>query len=145
MIKRIAGLIGAALAAIVIVACTVAGASDKPPAIKSMGKLTTSSIDTLGVFAKWTASSVPKPQGPITYTVVWRRNTVQVRSVTITALTDTVRITPRANPGGADSVRVTVTAVYQGRNSGSSTLLVVFPNVDNQVPSVPGIIQVDSL
>jgi len=127
-------------------------ASDRPvPAPGSPAELSLSRIEdggsptSLTVRAAWSASTVPTPNGPITYDLLWVRNGAQIRTLNGTlALADTITFA-RAPIGSADTVDFSVRSSYFGRSSAWATIRKIYPNADNQVPSIPVIVTVDTL
>lgn len=99
----------------------------------------------LFVAASWNASTVPVNNGPITYPVVWKDGTVTVRTATLAGTVDTLKIA-RAPIGKTDTIFFGVSAFYavSGKSSAQATLTKLFPNADNQTPTMPVIISVDS-
>ena len=97
--------------------------------------------------ATFTVSTVGTPNGAIADSVIWTRGATVVRTfVTTTATTDSVTFSPRAAIGKADTAGVKVCAVYRvNSNSACSPVTTkIIPNADNQFPSIPIIVTVDT-
>lgn len=128
-------------------ACNKAQAEVVPtkPAVLTIGLLK-STPNSLYVYSQWSASTVAVPNGPITYPISWVDNGQTRRSATVSVLADTTALA-RATIGGKDSVVFNLQALYafNGKTSASVFAIKVVINTDNQVPSIPIIVKVDTL
>lgn len=129
-----------------ILALAMACTTPDRPAGLSLSRIEEGGTPTsLTVRAAWSASTVTSPNGPITYDLLWVRNGVQIRTLTgISVLADTVTFA-RAAIGASDTVDFSVRSTYLGRSSAWATIRKIYPNSDNQVPSIPVIVTVDTL
>ena len=142
MFKR---LLASLALSVVLLACTPADATVLRPGNVAITVLTASTPDTLRVWAQWSASSVARPTGPITYQINWLQNGINRRAATITPLADTVKFGRAVFGTGVDTIDFNVRAVYQSRLSAQTAISRVYPNGDNQIPSMPVITSVDTL
>lgn len=135
--------LGAALAGIVIIACTTAEATPSRVNVS----LLAGTPDSLFVRVQFTPGTVanPDPTTPVTTRILWTVNGVgEPIRMGIPGSADTLR-TGRCLAPCADTVAVNLASDYQGRVGPSVGTSAIFLNTDLQIPSTPTIIQVDSL
>ena len=136
-----------ALLAAPVVGYACGSASAQPmPKITAMEAIV-STPNSLFVKGSYSASTVQTANGPITYNITWKDGAAgSLVSRNVAGLADTAKF-GRAPLGKSDTVFFTVQALYtvNGKTSAVASLSKIFTNADNQVPSLPVIVTVDTL